>query len=82
MSRILNRTCKHCGTDYHDPGGPVGSPDRHCPKCGSRAWYAGPAIARRSPDMECPGCGADLGSFDRLADIAVHTDGCPNRELS
>jgi DNA-directed RNA polymerase subunit RPC12/RpoP len=40
----LNRTCKECGTDYHDPGGDVDDPRRHCPECGSRAWFAGPAI--------------------------------------
>ena len=45
---MLNRTCKGCGTDYTDPGGDVEDPDRYCPKCGSRAWYAGPDIAGRS----------------------------------
>jgi len=38
----LDRTCKFCSTDYHDPGGPVNSPQRCCPKCGAKAWYAGP----------------------------------------
>jgi hypothetical protein len=41
----LNRTCKHCGTDYNDPGGHVDDPKRYCPNCGSKAWYAGPAIS-------------------------------------
>ncbi len=45
VETVMNRTCKVCATDYHDPGGEVGDPLRYCPNCGSQAWYAGPDIS-------------------------------------
>jgi rRNA maturation endonuclease Nob1 len=35
----LNRQCKACDTYYRDPGGDPEDPKRHCPSCGSWAWY-------------------------------------------
>jgi hypothetical protein len=53
-TKILNRTCKACGTDYTDPGGRVGDPKRYCPNCGSKAWFAGPDISVKPLSEQTP----------------------------